>query len=136
MQHYLPDGMKDKNLFLIFGWLNNGFGLPKVGYHRDGTSSLLLTCQCVAGNSMWEKPTDLLFHLLKVKPELTFLEFMRLLDFLFRNMHVLSSESQLHALATKFWMGETIWRRFVKDLLTIHIRGPIVPRKWETIGDE
>lgn len=98
---------------------------------------LLLTNQHVAGNSMWERPTHLLYHVLKAKPALTYREFKRVLDSIMKNVRASSDLSSVHPLATNLWMGETPWRKFAKDLLTIHLHQSVddVPPTWDTIGN-
>ncbi|KAG2335997.1 hypothetical protein BDR05DRAFT_953663 [Suillus weaverae] len=87
------------------------------------------------GNSMWDRPTHLLFHVLKAKPALTYAEFKCILGSIMKNVRANSDPSLVDPLATSLWMGEKTWRKFAKDLLTIHLRLSLdaVPATWETI---
>jgi hypothetical protein len=86
---------------------------------------------------MWDNPTELLFYVLKAKPELTFHEFKRLLDSLFTNLRAYDDPTAVHTLATELWMGKKNWRKFAKDLLTLHLNQSLddVPSAWETQGN-
>jgi hypothetical protein len=127
--------MRDKSLFPIFGYPSNGIGLPKVCSRQDIIPWLLLTLKPVAGNSMWGSPTQLLYHVLKAKPALTYPEFKRVLDSLMKNVRPNSDPAQLHPLATSLWMGEKIWKYFARDLHKIHLNRGNVPPSWEKRGD-
>jgi hypothetical protein len=85
---------------------------------------------------MWDKPTELLFYVLKVKPELTFDQFKRLLDSLFTNLRARDNPTIVYNLATDLWTGAKPWRKFARDLLTLHLHLSLdaVPTTWETKG--
>jgi hypothetical protein len=78
-----------------------------------------------------------LYHVLKANPELTYREFRRVLDSIMKNVRASSDPSLVHPLATNLWMGKTPWRKFAKDLLTIHLHQSLdaVPLTWDTIGN-
>ncbi|KAG1761231.1 hypothetical protein EDD22DRAFT_847909 [Suillus occidentalis] len=84
---------------------------------------------------MWERPTHLLYHILKTNLVLTYHEFKHVLDSIMKNMHTSCDLSLAYPLATNLWMGETPWRKFAKDLLTIYLHqsSDAVPLTWDTI---
>jgi hypothetical protein len=88
-----------------------------------------------AGNSMWERPTHLLFHVLKAKPTLTYREFKRVLDSIMKNVRPNSTPSLIVPLATSLWMGEKTWRYFARDMIKNHLQRSNIPNSWEPIGD-
>ncbi|KAG2121484.1 hypothetical protein DEU56DRAFT_918170 [Suillus clintonianus] len=75
------------------------------------------------GNSMWEKPIDLLYFCLTEHPPfVTVMQFAKVLNCLVRIVAPNPKPKQVRLLASQLWSGQRTWSEFVEALLRDHFR--------------